>query len=366
MAKHLEDVYETEIVGTCMWDQINPMYARSFPFKRVETKRIYRIPEYFREVGKVARAATGDVIVAMKAFAPSLPAALCAKRDRRARVIAYLDEWDGAIAAGWSFPERIRHWTRDWMHPVESLYCPHFERRLRECDAVLGTTQFLADKFNGQVYSVGVDTEFWKPQATCEVENLKRSMGLEGKWLVVFGGVVRPHKGVEIFARALANLPGDDARLVVLGPLNAHVAEMMKNPDYGRLVVCPAVDAASTEAIHRRMPLFLSMGDVLAVPLADTLLARSQMPCKVFEAMAMGKPVVASAVSDLPQVLEGCGYLTPPGDAEAVARALRGIADNPAEAAAMGVKAREKCVLEYSAEKAKRRLQEIVKRVMEA
>ena len=360
MAKYLDDAYETEIVGTCMWNQVNPMYARAFPFKRVETKRIYRIPEYFREVGKVARAATGDVIVAMKAFAPSLPAALRAKQDRGARVIAYLDEWDGAIASAWSFPARIQHWARDWMHPVESLYCPHFERRLRECDIVLGTTRFLADKFNGQVYSVGVDTEFWKPQATSEVEKLKYSLGLAGKWLVVFGGVVRPHKGVEIFARALADLPGDDARLVVLGPLNAHVVEMMKNPDYGRLVVCPAADAASIEAIHRQMPLYLSMGDVLAVPLADTLLARSQMPCKVFEAMAMGKPVVASAVSDLPEVLEGCGYLVPPGNVGAVAEAFRRIQSRSAEAADMGRRARARCVEEYGAVRAGERLRTLV------
>jgi glycosyltransferase involved in cell wall biosynthesis len=38
------------------------------------------------------------------------------------------------------------------------------------------------------------------------------------------------------------------------------------------------------------------------------------MPCKMFEAMAMGKPIVASAVSDLPEVLEDCGKSAAPGD----------------------------------------------------
>lgn len=363
MAKYLEGVHETEIVGTCLWGQVNPMYANATQYKRVEAPRIYRVPEYFRETTKLSRALTGDVIVAMKAFAPSLPAALQAKRKRGAKVIAYLDEWDGAVAAGWSFAERMRHWRRDWMHPCESLYCSHFERRLRECDAVLGTTKFLAEKFRGRVYPIGVDTDFWRPQPETEVAELKQSLGLAGKRLVVFGGVVRPHKGVEVFAKALAALPGDDIRLVVLGPMNEHVAEMMADPEYGRLVVCPATDREATEAIHRRMPLYLAMGDVLAVPLADTPLARSQMPCKVFEAMAMGKPIVANAVSDLPEALEGCGRLVPSGDAAAAAEAFRRILDHPEEAAEMGGRARARCVEKYGADKARAELLSVLSEV---
>lgn len=360
MAKYLEGMCETEIVGTCLWGQVNPMYAHAAQYKRVEAPRIYRVPEYFRETTKLSRALTGDVIVAMKAFAPSLPAALQAKRERGAKVIAYLDEWDGAVAAGWSFAERMRHWRRDWMHPCESLYCSHFERRLCECDVVLGTTKFLAEQFRGRVYPIGVDTDFWRPQPETEVAELKQSLGLAGKRLVVFGGVVRPHKGVEVFAEALATLPGDDVRLVVLGPMNEHVAEMMANPEYGRLVVCPATDRETTEAIHRQMPLYLAMGDVLAVPLADTPLARSQMPCKVFEAMAMGKPIVANAVSDLPDVLDGCGWTVPPGDPAAVAAALREIADNPAEAARRAAAARERAISQYDAASAASRLRSLL------
>lgn len=116
-------------------------------------------------------------------------------------------------------------------------------------------------------------------------------------------------------------------------------------------------------AIHREMPLYLSAGDTLAVPLSDDLPARSQMPRKVFDAMAMGKPIVASAVADLPQVLEGCGYLTTAGNPGSVAEALRRIADNPAAAAAMGARAREKCVREYSSERARMHLKAIVKRI---
>lgn len=96
------------------------------------------------------------------------------------------------------------------------------------------------------------------------------------------------------------------------------------------------------------MPLYLSLADVLAVPLSDSLMAQSQMPCKVFEAMAMAKPIAATAISDLPEILDGCGWLVPPADPLPIADALADILDHPDAAAGRARRAREKCLAEYS------------------
>jgi glycosyltransferase involved in cell wall biosynthesis len=322
----------------------------------VDCPRIYRFPEYFREIRKLSNAVRGDVIITMKAFGGNLPAALLAKRERGCRVVAYLDEWDGALSASWTFGERLRHWERDWAHPCNNVHVPRMERRLRECDMRLVTTRFMQQKFDGRIFHVGVDTDRFRPQAAEDVESLKRQLGLTGKKLVVFGGVVRPHKGVETFAEALVRLGRADVALVVLGPLNDHVQEMMRHPDYGRLICCPAGDSASIQAVHDRMPQYLGLGDVLMVPLADTRLARSQMPCKVYEAMAMGKPIVASSVSDLPEVLEGCGRLVQPDNVEDVTQALADILDDPAPARQMGDRARDRCLKYYGADSSRQAL----------
>jgi len=363
MARYLAGPHEVEIVGPSIWGGVNDMYSGEFAYRRVDCPRIYRMPEYFRDVRRIAGALQGDVVIAMKAFGSSLPAALRAKRERGCRVVAYLDEWDGAIAAGWGATERLRRWTRDWMHPCNNLYVPRVERRLPECDDRLVTTRFLERKFNGTLFPIGVDTERFKPQDPAAVAALKERLGLADFKLVVFGGVVRPHKGVEALAEALARLGRRDVRLVILGPLNEHVRDLMAHPRYGPLVACPAVDAKATQAIHRDMPLYLGMGDVLAVPLADTLLARSQMPCKVFEAMAMGKPVLASAVSDLPEVLQDCGRLVPPDSAADAAVALRELLEDPAAARDLGRRARERCLKSYSAEASRRLLLERIERL---
>lgn len=363
MKRYLEGEHRVEIVGTQLWGMVDTAYSQDAEYRVVDLPRIYRLPNYWRDVGRLADALTGDVVIAMKAYAPAVPAALLVKKRRGCKVISYQDEWDGALNAEWSLGERVRNLLKDWQHPCDSLYVPHVERRLAECDLRLTTTTFLAKKFDGEVYHIGVDCEKFRPAAADDVHRLRKELGLEGKFALVFGGVARPHKGLEPYAEAVADVFGERGRLVILGPLSDYVKQLMAHPKYGRNVMCPTTTDEMNLVIHQQMPLYLSAADALAIPLSDDLLAQSQMPRKVFDAMSMGKPIVASMVADLPQVLEGCGYLMPVGDVAAVADALRRIAGNPSEAAAMGVRAREKCVAEYSAERGCERLREIVRRV---
>lgn len=350
MAKYICREHEVEIVGSRLWGGANAMYSDEFEYRAVDCPKLYRFPEYFREVRKLARAIQGDVVITMKAFGGNLPAALRAKRERGCRVVAYLDEWDGATSASWSIGERLRHWGRDWMHPCNAVYVPWVERRLPECDVRLGTTRFLQDKFGCRIFHVGVDPDRFKPQDPAAIDALKCELGLRGKKLVVFGGVARPHKGVEIFAEALARLGREDVALLILGPMDDYLQQMRRHREYGKFILCPATNAETTRRIHRDMPLFLGLGDALIVPLADTEMARSQMPCKVFEAMAMAKPIVASAVSDLPEVLAGCGQVVAPGSPAAVAQALAAVFADPEAARSMGARARARCLEKYGVE----------------
>jgi glycosyltransferase involved in cell wall biosynthesis len=87
------------------------------------------------------------------------------------------------------------------------------------------------------------------------------------------------------------------------------------------------------------------------------------MPMKVFDAMAMGKPIVASAVSDLPHVLDGCGLLVPPGDVDGLARAIGYLVSHPEEARTLGDRARARCVETYSIGQIGKSLCDIVRSV---
>jgi glycosyltransferase involved in cell wall biosynthesis len=66
------------------------------------------------------------------------------------------------------------------------------------------------------------------------------------------------------------------------------------------------------------------------------------LPCAIVEAMAAARPVVATAVNAVPNIVVAgeTGLLVPAGRPELLSRALRHLIDNPAVAARLGAAGR--------------------------
>jgi glycosyltransferase involved in cell wall biosynthesis len=112
----------------------------------------------------------------------------------------------------------------------------------------------------------------------------------------------------------------------------------------------------------------LAAVDAVPVPQRQTTFAESQIPAKVLDAMAMGRPVVASRVGDLPEILDGGtrGWIMEPDDALSLAHALAEIAAHPAEASRRGLLGREWFLREASAATIHARLAKLLNVVLEA
>lgn len=343
LASYLNPDFDVEIVGPDQGGGICPMYVGAFPYKPVKCPRIYRIPDYWWECRRIQEALRGDVIIAVKAFATTVPVALSVKRRRGAKVVAYLDEWDGALMARLSKRARVKRWLNHWQHPGDDAYCPLIERySLPLCDYVISTTTALQKKFGGSVIPMGVDMEEFAPRRPGEMSALRTELGMQDKRLIVFGGVVRPHKGIEQILSALATLGDSKTQLLIVGPRNEHVRELENNERFAPYLTTVGLRPKS------EMPKYLGMADLVVLPLNDDLLAQTQMPCKVFEAMSMAKPIIASDVADLSIVLNGCGWTVPAGDVQALANRIEWVFSHREEAVLMGRKAREKCKQSYS------------------
>jgi len=85
------------------------------------------------------------------------------------------------------------------------------------------------------------------------------------------------------------------------------------------------------------------------------------LPLTVIEAMAAGRPVIASAVDGVPEVLvDGeSGLLIPPGDSGALARAICRLVGDPALRQAMARAGRRRVVLEFGLERLVRETEEL-------
>lgn len=330
------------------------MYRDRFPYTVVPCPRMYRFPDYLWECRRLAAAVTGEVVIPVKAVADTIPVALRLKRARGCKVIPYLDEWDGALMAQRTPAERRRRWREHWHHPLDDVYYPWVEHLIPRCDTVISTSTWLQRRFGGRVIPMGVDGAFFSPAPAEDCRRLRQELQVEGYRLVVFGGVVRPHKGIELILEAMDQARHPALRFLIVGPVNEHVKELCAHPAYGKFILTAGPQPSD------RMPAYLSLADLIALPLQDTLLAQSQVPCKVFEAMAMARPIIASAVSDLPLILQDCGWVVPPGSAGALAQAMREILDDPARAQARGEAARRRCLEHYSQEVAQRLLLELM------
>src|SRR6266511_2947114 len=142
-------------------------------------------------------------------------------------------------------------------------------------------------------------------------------------------------KGADVFVEAAGTI-GGDAELVLGAP--------GVRDRYGEELLA-AARAANVRIVMPAGPDFVRHDDVVV------LASRYEgHPLTLLEAMALGKPVVATAISGVREVLEpdGAGVLIPPDDAQALASAVRLLIEDPARRAALGARAREVAASRYA------------------
>ncbi|MBT3149607.1 glycosyltransferase [Streptomyces sp. CHD11] len=159
-------------------------------------------------------------------------------------------------------------------------------------------------------------------------------------------GRLVPRKGAEVSVAALARLPGTE--LVVAG--GPPPGRLDGDPHIRRLRAL-ARDTGVADRVRftggmdaARVPALLRSADVVLCP-ADY----EPFGIVPLEAMACGRPVVASAVGgQLDTVADpGTGRLVPPGDPEALARAVAALLADPAARRACGAAGRRRVLSRY-------------------
>jgi len=144
-------------------------------------------------------------------------------------------------------------------------------------------------------------------------------------WTLVTVGRLAFWKGMDGIIRALTDLP--DVRLVVVGdgPEGASLRLLATSLGVAnRVFFAGRVPAENVGAYTRAADLFV---------LNSTLV--EGMPIAVLEAMALGVPVIATAVGGTPEVVvhDVNGVLVPPRDDRALVAAIRAMLDDPARRA---------------------------------
>ena len=198
------------------------------------------------------------------------------------------------------------------------------KRVVRHAAAVGTVAHDLADtlrrRAGGQPPAVlynGIDLDRFAPG---DPHDARRALDVDPSGpIVLFVGRLVPGKGLDVLVDAFARLATlrPDARLVLVGdgPLRADVTRRAFGAGVSRhLTITGAVP-------HERVADWMRAADLVALPSEA-----EGFPNVVREALACGRPVVATAVGDLPRIVTSqTGRLVPVGDVAALAAALTAV-----------------------------------------
>ena len=150
--------------------------------------------------------------------------------------------------------------------------------------------------------------------------------------VVVYTGGLLEWKGVDLLVEAARAVP--DAQVVIAGGMDADVARMRE--------LARGIDNVRLDGFQppERVGVYLAAADVGVVPNRSTpaISARYTSPLKVFEAMAVGLPLVASDLPSLREVLHhgADAWLVEPDSAAALGAGLRALLDDAALRESLG------------------------------
>ena len=230
---------------------------------------------------------------------------------------------------------------------------------IRRMDAIIATSDVSASylKRSATVIPHGVDTDVYAPPPDRAAAFAQS--GLPGRYAIGCFGRVRAQKGSDVFVEAMCRLlphyPDFTAVLVgaIVTEQMVFANELKRRIEAAglgkRIVILGELEIAEVQRWYQRLTIyaFTSRNEGFGLTL--------------LEAMAAGAALVAARAGAAELVVEDgvTGVLVPPGDVDALVRALEPLMRDPEAAAAMGARGRARVVEKFSLEAEADRISEV-------
>jgi glycosyltransferase involved in cell wall biosynthesis len=352
LAKALEHKYIVEVVGPLFGNGVWFPVRAEFDYKTVKG---LNNPFFGITIQKLLGKISGDIIYAVKPHMSSFGIALTAKMLHEVPVILDIDDWELGFAKNFGYFGMLKMLPKELIRPGGYPYTYIFENLYKKADALTFSSKFLQHKYGGvgTIIPHGRDTDFLDPKKY-ESQKMKFKYGFRGKQVVLFLGSPGPGKGVQDLAHAIDQISNPNIKLVIAGDTrnNKFVKDIYVK--YNHFVSLIGFLPFS------QIPELLAMADLVVLPQRRIPGTIGQVPAKVFDAMAMEKPIIATNVSDLPSILSGCGIIVEPQDINSLAIEIREILGDKEQALKLGRSARQKCEKYYSIRAMEKKLDRII------
>jgi glycosyltransferase-like protein len=243
------------------------------------------------------------------------------------------------------------------------------DKAVRFCDHKMVVSKYwqnyLKEKLsiNASLSYNGVNTDLFNPRV--KGESIREKHDLGDKPVILFVGGLEPRKGLEYLLFAMEHLKKrvPDVKLIVIGK-GAFSSNRGECTFFNVLVKRLGIEDCVNFAFDiddDELPKYYAACDVFALP--------SRMEgwgLSIMEAMATAKPVVATKVGGIPELVDNKvnGYLCNPGDSIALAKNIVHLLKNQDVAEEMGKEGLKKA-RSYSWEKTAKKVKSVYEGILE-
>ena len=197
-------------------------------------------------------------------------------------------------------------------------------------------------------------------------KHMRQSLGLMTEPVVIWVGGFYPWHDLDLllksFTLVLKKHPSAKLVLVGDGQTRPSIEQIVQKNGLRQAVIMTGAIA------HADVPEMLSIADIAVVPSAPVSASRggTGTPLKLFEYMAAGKAIVATALNEAAEVIQDGhnGLLVEAGDVNGFSEAMLTLLNHPKERDRLGQNARQQAIEQYSWQEYTRRLEEIYLNVL--
>jgi len=312
--------------------------ARSLPARAVNRAfYLFRsfAPIWYRRIDRFA--AERDLDALHVHDLPLVGTAMRVARERDLRLVADLHEnYPAAVRQYRAEKSRLDRLRARLLRPIGRVEAA--ERAAMDADAVLTPVEEGRDHYTedcgadpDRVHVVGNTVDLSAFDLDPEPADV------DG-FVVSYVGSFGPHRGLETLVDAMPALARavPDARLLLVGSGSDRYERGLRERVAERGVADRVTFTGWVE--FEAVPGYVAASDVCAVPHRRTEHTETTVPHKLFQYMALARPVLVTDVGPLGRIVReaDCGVVVADGDGEGAAEALAGLAGDPERARRLG------------------------------
>ncbi len=269
------------------------------------------------------------------------------KKEVNIPIIAHVD-----AVMNWAKKNWGKLYLSDLHYKCEQIQFNNFDHIITPSKEIKSNILDYSKKLkeeNITVLTSSVDPKFFKYDET-ERDKVRKQLGIELKFVCGFVGTFGSWHGVDSIAESINFIRERIENSIVLlvgdGPLRPKIENIIDELNSRENVILTGM------VPFKDVPSYMSACDVLLTPCKNNEdnSAFFNSPLKLYEYMAMGKPIIASSVGQQAEVIfdKENGFAIPENDPIALADSVKYIYDNPELAEKCGIRARKEAIEKYS------------------